>query len=254
MRPLSELPRADVVGLFTDLDDTLTWHGAVVPEAYAALVAAHERGLRVVVATGRPGGFAEVLATLWPVDAVVAENGAYAVLRDGTRRYWDESEAARIEQQRRLDVLVDEAQSRFCFARLADDRTLRRVDLAFDVNERQHLGEEQIDALTRFLQERGARTLVSTIHLHAFYGDHDKAGMLLRLAALLWGDSEEEARARYLYIGDSPNDQAGFARFPLSAGVANVARFQHVLQPPPTFVASREGGHGFAEIVAALLK
>lgn len=254
MRPLSELPRAGVVGIFTDLDDTLTWHGAVVPEAYAALAAAHERGLHTIVATGRPGGFAEVLATLWPVDAVVAENGAYAVLCDGARHYWEASEAERIAQQHRLDALVDEALGRFPFARLADDRALRRVDLAFDVNEHQHLSKEQLDALTRFLQERGARTLVSTIHLHAFYGDHDKAKMLLRLAGALWGESEETAPSRYLYIGDSPNDQAGFACFPWSVGVANVARFQSTLKPPPAFVATREGGHGFAEIVATLLR
>jgi HAD superfamily hydrolase (TIGR01484 family) len=252
MRPLAELPRDGIAGLFCDVDDTLTWRGRLVPDAYRALCDAAAAGLRVVPVTGRPGGWAEVLAALWPVEAVVAENGGLAVHSDGNRAFWDPPEV-RADQRRRLDALTADVLARFPFARLAEDAALRRVDVAFDIGERQHLSAAERDQLVAAFVAHGARTLVSTVHAHAFFGDHDKAAMLLRLARDRWGEDEHAALGRYLYVGDSPNDQAGFSRFPLSVGVANVARFASELTPPPTYVASREGGFGFAEIVDHLL-
>ena len=255
MRPLAELDAAiarRIAGLFTDIDDTLTLDHALVPEAYAALCDAAKAGLRVVPVTGRPGGWAEVLAALWPVDAVVAENGALAVLRNGEHRYWD-SFPVRAEQRRRLDQLAADLLARLPFARLVDDQPLRRVDVAFDIGERQRLSPQQIAAIVEVITAHGARALVSTVHAHAYFGDHDKAAMLARIAGELWGDDAATLRERYLFIGDSPNDQAGFAFFPISVGVANVAQFADRLVPPPTYVTDGSGGHGFAEMVRALL-
>ena len=251
MRPLHEIPAPAIHGLrgiFADIDDTLTWRGKLVPAAVQAIFDARAAGLRVMLATGRPGGWGEVLGHLLPVDAVVTENGGYALLADGTRRFWDD-DATRAEQRRRLDALVAEAARELPFAGLALDAPLRRVDVAFDVNEHRHLSREQIDQLAALAHSHGAKTVVSSIHLHAFYGDHDKAKMLVRLAGELWQESPVAVRAHYLFAGDSPNDQAAFAYFPLAAGVANVRKYEAVLNPPPAFVANREGGEGFAEIV-----
>jgi HAD superfamily hydrolase (TIGR01484 family) len=253
MRPLTELPGDDVAGIFTDVDDTLTHRGALVPEAYAALCDAAAAGLRVVLVTGRPAGYAQVLAALWPVEAAVAENGGVAILRDGQARYWDPPDV-RAEQKHRLDALVADARTRLPFARLADDNWLRRVDVAFDIGERHKLSPAERTAIAQLIESHGARCVTSTIHAHAYYGDHDKAKMLLRLAADRWGESSENVRARYVFVGDSPNDQAGFASFPRSVGVANVVRYARALDPPPGWVASAEGGHGFAELVRHLLR
>jgi HAD superfamily hydrolase (TIGR01484 family) len=252
MRPLAELPVDGLKGIFTDVDDTLTHGGALVPAAYQALCDAAAAGLRVVPVTGRPGGYAEVMAALWPVAAAVGENGALAVLRNGEHRWWDPEEV-RAEQQRRLDGLVADARARLPFARLADDNWLRRVDVAFDVGERQRLGPAEREAIVALIAAHGARAVTCTIHTHAFYGDHDKARMLVRLAGELWGESPENVRANYIFVGDSPNDQAGFSFFARSVGVANAARYADALSPPPRYLAAREGGHGFAEIVAHVL-
>ena len=253
MRPLNELPTGDIRGVFSDVDDTLTTRHRLVPAAYAALCEAVDAGLRVMLATGRPGGYAEVLSTLFPVAAVVSENGAYAVLHDGTRRFWDPADV-RAEQRRRLDALVAEAQRRLPFAVLADDHPLRRVDVAFDIHERRHLEPAQVSELSAFIREAGARVLVSSIHAHAYFGDHDKAKMLVRLASELWGEAPEAVQAHYVFAGDSPNDQAGFAFFACAVGVANVRRYEAQLDPPPPFVAEREGGEGFAEIIRHVLR
>ncbi|MEO6954781.1 MAG: HAD hydrolase family protein, partial [Polyangia bacterium] len=83
-------------GVFSDIDDTLTEGGHLVPEACSALHALRAAGLRTVLVTGRPLGWAEVLVTLLPVDAAIAENGAVAALPDGARVYFDDEDARRL--------------------------------------------------------------------------------------------------------------------------------------------------------------
>src|SRR5262249_35430405 len=149
----AELDRATargLAGLLTDVDDTLTTDGRLGARAYRALCDAKAAGLRVVAVTGRPGGWAEVLAALWPVDAVVAENGGLYVLADGTRVFWD-GEAERAAQRARLDAIAADATARLPFARVVDDRDLRRVDLAFDVGERARLPPSQIEELVALI-------------------------------------------------------------------------------------------------------
>lgn len=252
MRPLEEMDFSGVAAVFTDIDDTLTWRGALVPEAYSALVALTEAGVPVGLATGRAGGYAEVLAALWPVEFAIAENGGYAVLRGGEARYWDTPDQ-RVTQRSRLDLLVDEVARELPNLRLAEDSPLRRVDVAWDLHERCEVSQEDTEALASVCRRHGARVLISSIHLHAFYGDHDKGSMLLRLAHDLLGLDDEDARRRCLFIGDSPNDQAGFATFTRSIGVSNISHHADRLDPPPAFVAASPGGYGFSEMATRLL-
>jgi hydroxymethylpyrimidine pyrophosphatase-like HAD family hydrolase len=77
--------------------------------------------------------------------------------------------------------------------------------------------------------------------------------MAARIADVLWGESVADTAAHYAFVGDSPNDQAAFAFFPHSIGVANVARYAAVLTPPPRYITPSPGGHGFAEAIAAIL-
>jgi hydroxymethylpyrimidine pyrophosphatase-like HAD family hydrolase len=265
MRPIADLAaHAQALrGIFCDVDDTLTLDGVVVPAAYAQIAAAVAAGLRVVTVTGRPAGYGEVMAATWPLDGAIAENGAIALRRaPGPSRkaaaiehlYWDGDAATRAEQRRRLDALAAAVQAELPTARLADDQWLRVCDLAFDVGERQKLDRASIDAITARIVAAGARVLISSVHAHAFYGDHDKARMCVRAARDWWGVDLDAERNRWLFVGDSLNDQACFAYFPLSAGVANVRPWLDRLAPPPAFIADGEGGVGFAEIVAVLLR
>ena len=88
MRALSAAPRealASIQGVMTDIDDTLTRDGAIEPAALCALHALHEAGLPVIAITGRPMGWSEPFAAAWPVDAIVAENGAVALIPQGSK-------------------------------------------------------------------------------------------------------------------------------------------------------------------------
>ena len=85
---LATLPDTEaraVRGVLTDIDDTLTAEGAIVPEALAALAELRAAGLPVIAVTGRPKGWSEPFARDWPIDAIVAENGAVALFRDDAR-------------------------------------------------------------------------------------------------------------------------------------------------------------------------
>jgi len=252
MRPLSEFDATDVAAVFTDIDDTLTWEGALVPEAYAAIVRLAEAGVTVGLATGRAGGFAEVLSLLWPVAFAVSENGGYAVLRGGQARYWDPP-AQRQAAAQRLAALVEAAAEELPQVPLAVDTPLRRVDVAWDLHEHANVSRSDTEKLAALCRRHGATVLTSSIHLHAFYGDHDKGTMLLRLAGEQLGLGEDEARARCVFVGDSPNDQAGFRTFQRSVGVANVASHTDRLDPPPAFIAAEPGGFGFAAVAERVL-
>ena len=78
--------RSTIAGIFTDIDDTLTTEGAITPDALQALAALKAAGLVVIPITGRPIGWCEPFmagpaGSTWPVDAMVAENGAVAFTR-----------------------------------------------------------------------------------------------------------------------------------------------------------------------------
>jgi HAD superfamily hydrolase (TIGR01484 family) len=252
MRPLSELPRQRYQGVIFDIDDTLTDHGMLGAEAYQALWRLAGSGLSLVAVTGRPLGWCDVLAGMWPVVAAVGENGAGWVHRDGIhlREGYSDDEATRAEQGRRLDELASRALATIEGLRLAGDQRHRRTDLAFDIAEETRLPAPELERLLDLVGQAGARVLVSSVHAHAFFGEHDKASgveLALRDCGLALDPS------RWLAVGDSGNDAALFAHFPVSAGVANVRAFLDRLPVPPAFVARAERGRGFAEIAAALL-
>src|SRR5258708_39741422 len=80
MKSFAEFPaeacRAIRVVLF-DIDDTLTTRGRLTDSAYAALARLHEAGFTTIPITGRPAGWCDHIARMWPVAGVVGENGAF---------------------------------------------------------------------------------------------------------------------------------------------------------------------------------
>src|SRR5439155_4342418 len=138
--------------------------GTLVPAAYERLVAARNAGLRVVPVTGRPAGWAATLSAIWPVDAVVAENGACWFV-GGKPQFW-QTDAQRAEAKPRLEAIRRDILEHVPGARLAEDQWLRLCDLAFDVGETQQLPPETIAEITRRIEAAGMRAVVSTVHAH----------------------------------------------------------------------------------------
>ena len=259
MRPLSELPAADaraLRGVFCDIDDTLTHEGRLVPEAFLALQRLQDAGLRVVPITGRPGGWVDHVARMWPVDGVVGENGGlWFFHRDGRlHRRFVQDAAERRRNRDRLVGLGEEILQRVPGTALASDQPYRELDLAIDFCEDvPPLAEADIDRIVACFEEAGATCKVSSIHVNGWFGAFDKLEGCRRLLAELYGEDLDEARSAWAFFGDSANDEPMFGFFPLSVGVANVRHFLHRMEAHPSWVTEGEGGHGFAEGVERIL-
>lgn len=259
MRPLAALdaPTARALeGLVTDLDDTVLDHGRLSLAAYAALCAAAEAGFPVLVATGRPLGWADVVARTWPVIGAVAENGAAAARREGARveRWFRADEATRAARATRLAALVAAVRAAFPEIALADDNPLRATDATFDVGETCRVPAARVRELAQFARARGARTTASSVHVHVTFEEDDKASGALWFLRRARGLDATRARATWAFAGDSGNDASCFGAFRMTFGVANVAAHLGALSLPPRFVADAPMGEGFARILTRILE
>ncbi len=262
MQPLEEFPleeRRRIRIVLFDIDDTLTLHGRLPACAYAALERLHASGLVTVPVTGRPAGWCDHIARMWPVHAVVGENGAFYFHYDGVRRrmarrFWDD-EAQRRRHRRRLEAVAERVLGAVPGARLAADQGYRETDLAIDYCEDvPRLPRPEVQRIVDVFRQAGARAKVSSIHVNGWFGDYDKRAMVLILLRERFQCSDPRAvEACALFVGDSPNDAPMFELLPQSVGVANIRDFAGELPVAPRWITQGRGGIGFAELAQALL-
>lgn len=256
MKPLAELPRAGIRALLFDIDDTLTTHGKLTADAYAALERLHAAGKRTVAVTGRPAGWCDHIARMWPVDAVVGENGAfYFRYANGRlhRRYQDAADV-RERNRERLARIAERIVAAVPGCAIAADQPYRETDLAIDYCEDvPPLPVEQAERIAALMREAGLRAKVSSIHVNGWLGEYDKLTMTRWLFSDAFRMDLEREQTAVLYAGDSPNDAPMFEFFDYSVGVANVRRFAAAIATPPKYITRASSGAGFAEIAAHVL-
>ena len=247
--------RRQVLGVFTDIDDTLTTEGAITPDALQALQRLKTSGLPVVAITGRPMGWSVPFASTWPVDAIVAENGAVALVPQAgeLKRLCLQDAATRARNLARMQAVAERVVREVPGAQLAQDSPGRETDIAIDHSEFTHLPRESIQRVVDILRGEGMSATVSSIHINGWYGDHDKQVGARWILQALWNRDLDQELQRWVYVGDSTNDQRMFEVFDNSVGVANIRRFLPELVHLPRFVTESERGAGFAEVVDALL-
>ncbi len=259
-----------IIGVLTDIDDTLTTGGAITADALQALGALKAAGLHVIPITGRPVGWSEPFAQAWPVDAIVAENGAVALLppaqdssenslqplpgkRGQLSKMYQQDAATRAAHFARMQQVLAHIEATVPGARRAADSAGRECDIAIDHSEFTQLPQERIGQCVALLRAAGMNATVSSIHINGWYGTHDKLeGARWIVRTLLQRDLDAELDG-WVYIGDSTNDQRMFQHFPHSVGVANIARFVPQLAHLPRYVTQGARGAGFAELARALL-
>lgn len=255
-RPLHEADLSRVEVIFTDVDGTLTTAHRLRASTVRALERLVGAGLKVVLVTGRPAGWAEAWARTLPVEGVVAENGGVSFLRQAEGRLhklYAEPPGERERNRQRLVAAVEEVLREVPEARLSMDSAYTEVDLAIDYNEEARLGEAGAERLERLLRARGVTAVRSSVHVNCWLGAFDKRSAVERFLQEAWGWRLEREDGRLVYLGDSFNDAPMFGAFGLSVGVANVLRLLERLEPPPAFVTQAEEGHGFEELVRAVL-
>jgi HAD superfamily hydrolase (TIGR01484 family) len=260
--PIQDIPAELCRGLssfFTDIDDTITEDGLLLAESFGALWDLHNAGLEIVVVTGRPAGWCDHIARMWPVAAVIGENGAFYYAYDRRRRRMLRrsliSEQERSEGRRRLEHVRERVLAEVPGCGIAADQAFRLVDLAVDFREDvEPLGAEAVAAICRIAREEGAVCKVSSIHVNCWYGDFDKVSGVRRFLADGGRDiADEQQRRRILFAGDSPNDEPMFQALPYTVAMANIAPFLPQLSSPPAYVTTREAARGFAEAAGIIL-
>ena len=261
IKPFQQFPadiKKSVRYVLTDIDDTLTIGGQLPSVALAAMERLEAAGMRVIPITGRPAGWCDHIARMWPVDAVVGENGAFyyrydRALRKMQRSYFNTDEA-RAADRRRLEEVKTKILAEVPGCAVSADQAYREADLAIDFCEDvPRLSPAAVDRIVRIFEAAGAQAKVSSIHVNGWFGDYDKLTMTRRLFRDAFNEDLEAIKTRVIFAGDSPNDQPMFAFFPNAVGVANVRQFGGRMNVLPTWVTQKEGGSGFAEMVEVLL-
>ncbi|MDP1537544.1 MAG: HAD-IIB family hydrolase [Burkholderiales bacterium] len=261
MRPLSAFAaaaRRAVRGVLFDIDDTLTTGGRLTAAAYAALERLRAAGWLTVAITGRPAGWCDHMARMWPVDAVVGENGAFWFRYDHEQhvmqRQFTAAPEVRARHRTALAAIAEEILAAVPGAALAADQQYRETDLAIDFCEDvPRLPEAAVQRIAAIMQGRGLTAKVSSIHVNGWFGSYDKLATARALFAECFGIDLEAQRAHYVFVGDSPNDAPMFGFFPHAVGVANVRDFAGQLTHEPAYVTTAAAGAGFVELVDFLL-
>jgi hypothetical protein len=267
MKSLSAWPleaRRQLIGVFTDIDDTLTTDGAITPDARQALADLKAAGLHVIPITGRPIGWCEPFArgdavggiTPWPVDAIVAENGAVAFAWNPPHRLskiYQQPATTRALNFARMQQVAAQVLQAVPEARLSQDSPGRETDIAIDHSEFAHLPPKQIAQVVAIMQNAGMTATVSSIHINGWFGEHNKLEGARWIVRALFGRDLDAELKQWAYVGDSANDQIMFQHFKNSVGVANIRCFEADLTHPPRFITPSERGAGFAEVAGAIL-
>ena len=261
MKPFRSFPQPakNVIRyVLTDIDDTLTLNGRLPAGALAAMEKLQQNGIHVLPITGRPAGWCDHIARMWPVAGVVGENGAFYFHYDTDRkkmqRRYFASERERQENRLKLEKLKHTILKKVPGSGVSADQAYREADLAIDFCEDvPRLSGEAIDRIVNLFQEAGALAKVSSIHVNGWFGHYDKLAMTKIFFDDVFGLPLSAAKDRVIFTGDSPNDSPMFAYFPHSVGVANLLDFESRLEHKPAWITDQPGGPGFAEMTDILL-
>jgi HAD superfamily hydrolase (TIGR01484 family) len=261
MKPIAEFPAEiarNISCVFTDIDDTLTTDGRLPACAYNALEALGRVGIHVVPITGRPAGWCDLIARLWPVAGIVGENGAFYFSYNQEKRQmirvFHADEVTREQNRNRLAAISARVLNEVPGSAVSADQLYREADLAIDFCEDvPALDDTSVEQIKEIFEEEHAVAKISSIHVNGWYGDYDKLTMTRRFTSERLGLDIDVEKDKIVFCGDSPNDAPMFNFFPYACGVANVREFAGKMESDPAFVTVSTGGEGFVEIADILL-
>jgi HAD superfamily hydrolase (TIGR01484 family) len=260
MKALSDLKKqtaTNLVCLFCDIDDTISSEGRISAQAYDAIWRATDSGLHVVPVTGRPAGWCDHIARMWPVHGVIGENGGFVFrMQAGTmERHFIYDDQTRAEFRRKLLGIKTRILSEVTGCGIASDQNYREYDLAIDFCEDvTPLSREDVLRIKRIFDEMGATAKISSIHVNGWFGDFDKLSTAKSYMQEHFNLDADLDRDRCAFAGDSPNDEPMFSWFSATSfGVANVLDFSELITHQPAFITPSRSGKGFVELVNTIL-
>lgn len=214
-------------------------------------------GIGVIPITGRPAGWCDHIARMWPVKGVVGENGAFYFSYDRNKhqmhQFFSKDEQQRKSDRLQLNQIKNRVLKEVPGTGIASDQNYRIADLAIDYCEDvAPLSEVEIRRIARIFEMSGATVSISSIHVNGWFGSYNKLTMTRTCLGDLFNIDLERDNEMIAYIGDSPNDEPMFSFFTNSVGVANVSDFELAAQPK--WITENRSAEGFAEFTELLLQ
>jgi len=215
---------------FTDIDGTITDHGQIPEISYGAMWELAKNGIKVIPVTGRPAGWCDHIARMWPVKGVIGENGAFYYWYDRINRKMERTYLIAEDERQRGQAVLDRIKRRVLDevprCAIAADQPFRIADLAIDYNEDvSYLSKEEVNKICAIITEEGATYKVSNIHVNCWYGNYNKIDGVKQFVKKMYAEDFDQIRNTITYIGDSPNDESLFHDFSITIGVANIKNF-----------------------------
>jgi HAD superfamily hydrolase (TIGR01484 family) len=198
-----------------------------------------------------------MIARFWPVDGIVGENGGFYFRYHSKKmkREFFLKETEMRKNREKLKRIEKEVLKKIRGSAVASDQFCRLMDLAIDFCEDvKPLSQNKIQQIVEVFEKHGAQAKVSSIHVNGWFGTYNKVTMLKRFLKKEFKLNEKQILSDCLFVGDSPNDEPMFEFFPQSVGVANIQKFLHHLESPPTYITKSKGGEGFVELTEHLLR
>jgi len=234
--------------LFTDVDDTLTTGGRLLPQTFQALWDLHNAGVSVIPVTGGSAGWCEHMVRAWPVAAAIGESGAFLMTTKGNTaqiQFWEDE----VLQARRQQDHLEAVRPLLGGFRFAHDQRLRVADVAIDIVGK---ARSDVEELAQRIREIGGTVAVSSVHINTWIGEYNKQTMSERLLAE-WGIRGQAITDTVSFVGDSRNDAPMFAMVNKSFGVANIIPVLEYLPAAPRWVSTGEAGLGFVDIARIII-
>jgi len=250
--------KSAITYLLTDIDDTITCEGRIPACAFQALEDLSKVGIKVIPITGRPAGWCDHIARMWPINGIVGENGAFYFVYDihekkMNRRYF-KTDQERKHDQIKLAAIKQKILQSVPGCIVSADQPYREADLAIDFAEDvPSLSLTDIDKIVDIFEQDGASAKVSSIHVNGWFGSYDKLSMTKTMFKEVFKTDLDAIKETIIFVGDSPNDEPMFEYFPNAVGVANVLLFQDRLTFKPAWITKGKGGIGFAQLVKILI-
>ncbi len=254
LKPLAEATPGDfahVDVVLTDMDDTLTYDGRLAARTYSALERLQADGVRVVPITAAPAGWCDQMARMWPVAAVIGENGGFCFWHRGEaveRRFWLDAKDRADAQYRLAEIAADIRQAHPEVA-LADDQPFRQASVAFA----RPADRDTAAAIVEAFGAAGARATLNAIWALGWLGGYDKKISARTFLPEAIGVDIDADLDRIVFVGDSANDAPMFAHVRKSAGVSTVTEHLSNIPKHPAWITRGPGGDGFVEVADAIL-
>jgi hypothetical protein len=260
-RPVREFPAEKcrtLTWFLTDIDDTLTRDGMLPSLSYVALWDLARAGIKVVPVTGRPAGWCDHIARMWPVAGVVGENGAFSYSYDREKKRMKRTYSLPLrelaEGREKLARIARKVLRKVPGSGIAADQPFRVSDYAIDFREDvPSLSDERVSEICRILAEEKVRFKVSSIHVNFWLGDFDKLSRLKIFIEEEAGMSFEALQDTIVFIGDSLNDEPLFQGIATTIGVGNLKKFLSRLSHLPGYMTEGESAEGFREASNVIL-